>query len=212
MAVLPIRTLPDPVLRQKARRVRAVDSSIKKLIADMLETTHADPNRVGLAAPQIGVSLRVIVIAMPEAEDIILVNPEIVRRNGERLVTEGCLSVPGVSGTCIRAHEVVVEGTTLEGKDVQALLASEHQLRLIADRQIGLACRDLLDRRGWIRRDARHDVQPRILEVTRFKALKEPDVIGVDEEVEGEVEVLRARLPILGFLAAARRDSRDRHE
>ena len=134
MAVLPIRTLPDPVLRQKARRVRAVDSSIKKLIADMLETTHADPNRVGLAAPQIGVSLRVIVIAMPEAEDIILVNPEIVRRNGERLVTEGCLSVPGYCGEIRRAESVTAKGRDHNGKEIrikaEGLLAQalEHEI------------------------------------------------------------------------------------
>jgi len=134
MAVLPIRTLPDPVLRQKAKRVRAVDSSIKKLIADMLETTHANPNRVGLAAPQIGVSLRVIVIVIPETEDIILVNPEIVRRNGERLVTEGCLSIPGYCGEIRRAESVTAKGRDQNGKEVrikaEGLLAQalEHEI------------------------------------------------------------------------------------
>ena len=62
MAVLPIRTFPDPVLKQKAKKVRTIDDSIKKLISDMIETMKASPGRVGLAAPQIGVSLRVIVI------------------------------------------------------------------------------------------------------------------------------------------------------
>ena len=134
MAVLPIRTLPDPVLRQKAKRVRAVDSSIKKLIADMLETTHANPNRVGLAAPQIGVSLRVIVIVIPETEDIILVNPEIARRNGERLVTEGCLSVPGYYGEIRRAESVTAKGRDQNGREVrikaEGLLAQalEHEI------------------------------------------------------------------------------------
>ena len=56
MAVLPIRTLPDPILRQKTKRVSTIDKSIKKLIADMRETLHADAGRVGLAAPQVGVS------------------------------------------------------------------------------------------------------------------------------------------------------------
>ena len=134
MAVLPIRTLPDPVLRQKAKRVRAVDSSIKKLIADMLETTHANPNRVGLAAPQIGVSLRVIVIVIPETEDIIMVNPEIVRRNGERLVTEGCLSVPGYYSEIRRAESVTAKGRDQNGREVrikaEGLLAQalEHEI------------------------------------------------------------------------------------
>ena len=134
MSVLPIRTLPDPVLKQKAKRVRSIDGSIKKLIADMLETMHADPGRVGLAAPQIGVSLRVIVIGIPDEEDIILVNPEIVRRKGERLVTEGCLSVPGYVGQISRAESVTAKGRDLSGKEIrikaEGLLAQalEHEI------------------------------------------------------------------------------------
>jgi peptide deformylase len=119
MAVLPIRTLPDPVLRQKAKRVSTVDSSIKKLIADMRETLHADPGRVGLAAPQVGVSLRVVVIGIPDEEDIILINPEIVRRKGERLVTEGCLSVPGYFGQIMRAESVTAKGRDPSGKEIR---------------------------------------------------------------------------------------------
>jgi len=134
MAVFPIRTLPDPVLRQKAKRVGAIDGSIKKLIADMLETMHADPGRVGLAAPQIGVSLRVIVIGMPDEEDIILINPEIVKKKGERPVTEGCLSVPGYFGQINRAESVTAKGRDLSGKEIrikaEGLLAQalEHEI------------------------------------------------------------------------------------
>ena len=134
MAVFPIRTLPDPVLRQKAKRVRTIDGSIKKLVADMLETMHADPGRVGLAAPQIGVSLRVVVIGIPDEEDIILINPEIVRRKGERLVTEGCLSVPGYVGPINRAETVTAKGRDLSGKEIrikaEGLLAQalEHEI------------------------------------------------------------------------------------
>lgn len=119
MAVLPIRALPDPVLRQKAKRVRTIDGSIKKLIADMRETLHADPGRVGLAAPQVGVSLRVIVIGIPDEEDIILINPEIVRKRGERLVNEGCLSVPGYVGQISRAESVTAKGRDLNGKEIR---------------------------------------------------------------------------------------------
>jgi peptide deformylase len=119
MAVLPIRTLPDPVLRQKAKRVRTIDGSIKKLIADMRETLHADPGRVGLAAPQVGVSLQVVVIGIPDEEDIILINPEIVRRKGERLVTEGCLSVPGYFGQIKRAESVTAKGRDPSGKEIR---------------------------------------------------------------------------------------------
>jgi len=119
MATLPIRVLPDPILRQKAKRVRTIDNSVKKLIGDMIETMHAVPGRVGLAAPQVGVSLRVIVIGIPEEEDIALINPEIVRRSGERSVTEGCLSVPGYYGEIKRAESVTAKGRDPTGKEIR---------------------------------------------------------------------------------------------
>ncbi|HEY93015.1 MAG TPA: peptide deformylase [Dehalococcoidia bacterium] len=119
MAVIPIRVFPEPVLRQKAKRVRTIDGSIQKLIDDMIETMHAVPGRVGLAAPQVGVSLRVIVIGVPEEEDIILVNPEIVQRTGERLVDEGCLSIPGYIGEIKRAVSVKVKGRNRNGKEIR---------------------------------------------------------------------------------------------
>ena len=134
MAVFPILTFPDPVLKQKAKRVRTIDRSIKKLISDMIETLHAEPGRVGLAAPQIGVPLRVIVIGIPEEEDIVLINPEIVRRKGERLIDEGCLSVPGYFGQIKRAESVTVKGRDQNGKEIriraEGLLAQalEHEI------------------------------------------------------------------------------------
>jgi len=133
MAVVPIRVLPDPVLRQKAKRVRNIDSSIKKLIEDMRETMHATGG-VGLAAPQIGVSLRVIVVGIPGEEDMVLINPEVVRRKGERLLNEGCLSVPGYFGEVKRAESVTVKGLDLNGKEIRikatGLLAEvlEHEI------------------------------------------------------------------------------------
>lgn len=134
MAVLPIITLPDPVLKQKAKRVKTIDGSIQKLIANMLETVRADPGRAALAAPQVGTSLRVIVIDIPEAENIVLINPEIVKRNGERLVTEGCLSVPGYFGEIKRAKSVTAKGRDASGKEIRikadGLLAQalEHEI------------------------------------------------------------------------------------
>lgn len=120
MAVLPIRTLPDPVLRQKAKKVSAIDESVKKLVADMLETLHADPGRVGLAAPQVGVSLKVAVIFIPESdEDIILINPEIVRSKGSHRVEEGCLSLPGYYGFINRAEIVTAKARDLSGKEIR---------------------------------------------------------------------------------------------
>ncbi len=118
MAVLPIRTVPDPVLREKSKRIRTVDKSIQKLIADMMETMFDAPG-VGLAASQVGVPLRLIVIALPEQEKICLINPEVVKRKGERLVDEGCLSVPGYIGQIKRSETVTVKGRDQQGKEVR---------------------------------------------------------------------------------------------
>lgn len=118
MAIITVRVLPDPVLRQKAKRIRSIDGSIQKLINDMLETMHAAPG-VGLAAPQVGIPLRVIVIGIPEQEDIALINPQIVRRRGERLVSEGCLSIPGYIGQVKRAVSVTVKGRNPDGKEIR---------------------------------------------------------------------------------------------
>ena len=118
MAILPIRILPDKVLRQKSKRVSIIDGSIQKLINNMLETMHS-VGGIGLAAPQIGIPLRVIVIGIPEEEDIVLINPKIVRRKGERLVNEGCLSIPGYVGEIKRAMSVAVKGKDQKGKEIQ---------------------------------------------------------------------------------------------
>jgi len=94
---------------------------VKKLIADMRETLHADAGRVGLAATQVGVPLRVTVICLPgEGEkDLVLVNPEIVRRKGQRLVSEGCLSIPGYIGELIRAESVTAKGLNAAGRPIR---------------------------------------------------------------------------------------------
>jgi peptide deformylase len=134
MAILNIRTLPDPVLRRKTKRISTIDRSVKKLVKDMTETLHAEDGRVGLAAPQVGVSLRVTVIGLPDEEDIILINPEIVRRKGHRLVSEGCLSIPGYIGEVYRAEAVTAKGLDIQGKEVrikgEGLLAQalEHEI------------------------------------------------------------------------------------
>ena len=135
MAVIPIRYLPDPVLRQKATKFPAIDKSIHRLIEDMIESMYA-AHGVGLAAPQIGVSLRVIVLGMPEEEPFALVNPEIVKRSGERVLDEGCLSVPGYRGRIKRSMTVVAKGIdpetgkTRRFKETDTLLAQalEHEI------------------------------------------------------------------------------------
>jgi peptide deformylase len=127
MAVLQIRTLPDPVLRQKAKKVTKIDKSVQKLIDDMIDTLRAEPNRAGLAAPQVGVPLRVAVIELPEHGLITLINPEIVKKEGERIVQEGCLSIPGYFGEIKRAVTVKAKAQDRYGKQfrlkAQGLLA-----------------------------------------------------------------------------------------
>ncbi len=116
MAVLKVRTLPAPVLRQKAKRVTTINGSLQKLIDDMIDTMHA-VHGVGLAAPQIGVSLRIAVIEIPEREVITLINPEVIRRRGERVVEEACLSVPGYYGEIKRSEVVKVKAQNRRGKE-----------------------------------------------------------------------------------------------
>jgi peptide deformylase len=135
MAVIPIRTLPDPVLRQKAKKVSGVDPSIRKLIVNMIETMN-EANGVGLAAPQVGVSLRIAVICMPEedAQEIVLINPEIIKKTGEREIEERCLSVPGYLGIVKRAVSVTAKGRDENFKEIRikadGLLAQalEHEI------------------------------------------------------------------------------------
>lgn len=101
MAMLPIRTYPDPVLLKPGERVVSVDDDVRRLLADMAETMYAS-NGIGLAAPQVGVSLRVSTIDVPADDEdgepglglIYLVNPEIIERDGASVHREGCLSFP----------------------------------------------------------------------------------------------------------------------
>jgi peptide deformylase len=118
MAVREIKILPDLVLKKKAKRVSSIDGSIKRLIRDMFETMYNAPG-VGLAAPQVGVSLRVVVIGVPDEEELALINPEMVKKKGERLVKEGCLSVPGFFAEVKRAESVTVKGRDQDGKEVR---------------------------------------------------------------------------------------------
>jgi len=118
MAVRQVRQKPDVILREKAKKVPSIDGSIQQLIDDMVETMQKEGG-VGLAAPQIGVSLRVIVLQMPEEEPFAIVNPKIVKRSGEREVMEGCLSVPGYQGEIRRSISVIVKGLDRQGKAIR---------------------------------------------------------------------------------------------
>jgi peptide deformylase len=120
VALRPIVKWGDPVLHAPSAPVQEVDGSLTTLVRDMVETMYAAPG-IGLAAPQIGVPLRVIVIDLSVGEDkgqlITLVNPEFVEREGEQRHEEGCLSVPGFGGTPARPARVVVKGLDLEGQE-----------------------------------------------------------------------------------------------
>jgi peptide deformylase len=119
VSLLHLRTIPDPVLRQKARRVSKIDDALHKLIDDMLDTMR-DADGVGLAANQVGVLQRVVVIEIPEEDQTrVLINPEIVRREGERVVEEGCLSIPGFRGELVRSVKVRVRALDRDGKPVR---------------------------------------------------------------------------------------------
>ncbi len=118
MAIREIRILGDPVLRARAEPVAVVDDDVRTLIDDMLETMYA-ADGVGLAAPQVGVGKRVIVVDVrdPDAPPFALVNPEIVQASEELdRGEEGCLSIPGLREIVERPASVVVEGLDRDGK------------------------------------------------------------------------------------------------
>jgi peptide deformylase len=117
MAIMPVIKMDNPVLHRKAKKVRKIDGSIQKLIDDMIDTMH-DIEGVGLAAPQVGVPLQVVVIQMPDEEDVItLINPEIVKTSEEsEEMTEGCLSLPGYKGDVKRFTSITVKARDREGK------------------------------------------------------------------------------------------------
>ncbi|WP_227766952.1 peptide deformylase [Zhaonella formicivorans] len=117
MAVYNIVKIGNPVLREKAKPVSSITPNIIKLLDNMKDTMY-EANGVGLAAPQIGVSKRVVVIDVGEGL-LELLNPEIIAMNGEEIDTEGCLSIPGVQGEVKRAAEVTVKALNREGKEFE---------------------------------------------------------------------------------------------
>jgi peptide deformylase len=118
VAVRPILNFDQPVLREKAKKVARVDTSIQRLIDDLVETMLAAPG-AGLAAPQIGVPLRVCVVKGDDNQIWALANPEIVKSDGVQVGYEGCLSYPGWVGEVARYETVVVKGRNRRGKEVR---------------------------------------------------------------------------------------------
>src|SRR5262245_20733748 len=116
MAILEILECPDPRLRSRAKPVAVVDDSIRKLVADMLETMYSAPG-IGLAASQVNVHQRVIVIDLSGTHDqpLVLINPEIIAREGDEETEEGCLSVPGIFEKVRRSRKIKVRSLDRNG-------------------------------------------------------------------------------------------------
>ena len=160
MAVRPICAYPEAVLRQAAKPVDAIDDALQSLIDDMIETMYAAPG-IGLAAPQVGVSLRLFVVDVTGGRDPgglqTFINPEIVSTAGRAREEEGCLSVPGVYGPTPRFERVVIRGMNRAGEMVEAegdgLLArafqheNDHLLGKLFFDRMGVMGRDLMKRK-----------------------------------------------------------------
>lgn len=118
MAVLPILTYPNPLLKTKAEPVLEVDDSVRQLVEDMAETMYAAPG-VGLAANQVGILKRIFVIDIADEEEpsdlMVFINPQIVEMDGEQVFPEGCLSFPGASENIKRAATVKVQALDRDG-------------------------------------------------------------------------------------------------
>ncbi len=119
MAVLRMRFLQDPVLRQQAKKIGKILPSLKRLTGNMIETMY-DQKGVGIAANQVGSLQKVCIIQTPEMEEpLVLINPQIIKREGEREVVEGCLSIPGYRGTVKRSVKVRARALGLDGKVIR---------------------------------------------------------------------------------------------
>ncbi|MFD1885258.1 peptide deformylase [Paenibacillus wenxiniae] len=118
MAIRIIVKEPDEVLHKKAKEITKITPNVQKLLTDMAETMY-DADGVGLAAPQVGILKRAIVVDVGDEHGLIeLINPEIVASSGEQLGSEGCLSIPALNGEVRRAMEVTVKGLDRDGNEI----------------------------------------------------------------------------------------------
>ncbi|ACI20745.1 peptide deformylase [Thermodesulfovibrio yellowstonii] len=122
MAILEIKKYPDEVLKKKAETISEINGDLQKLIDNMIETMY-NANGIGLAAPQVGVLKRLIVVDTSPREQnqslIVLINPEITDSEGEILSEEGCLSLPGFTTRLKRKERVIVKGLDRNGKEIE---------------------------------------------------------------------------------------------
>ncbi|MTK08755.1 MAG: peptide deformylase [Hungatella sp.] len=124
MAIRKIRTIGDEILRKKCKPVKEITPRITDLIKDMFETMY-EANGVGLAAPQVGILKQIVVIDVEDGNQYVLINPEIIETDGEQTGPEGCLSVPGKSGTVTRPNYVKVKAFDA---DMQAFVLEGEEL------------------------------------------------------------------------------------
>ncbi len=188
MALRKIITIENPILRQKAKRVTRFDASIKRLVEDLIDTMHA-ANGVGLAAPQIAQSLRVLV-AEYEGRQEALINPEIVKASGEQIGSEGCLSIPGYIGENIkRSMMVVVKGRDVHGKEIR-VRADGFFARILQheiDHLDGILYLDRLQRPEDLRRLTEEEIAGEV-EPESANANKEPDTAEIATVAGGSKE------------------------
>jgi len=171
MAILEIRKFGDPVLRKRSKPVENITERTSALIDDMIQTMYAAPG-IGLAAPQVGVLERIIVVDVEE-DLIVLINPELIESEGEVTLEEGCLSFPEIEVEICRPQRIVVKGlnqdgeeVTIEAYDIKArALAheSEHLDGTMIIDKVGQAMRETIEKkmRRWHRKN-REDKEARV--------------------------------------------------
>ena len=119
-SILEIVTIGDPILNRKAEKIRNIDQRVHDLAQRMVKTMHSAPG-VGLAAPQVNQSIQLITVDISVGENkkdlIVLANPEILHKEGETVLEEGCLSVPGINEKVARPYRVVIKGIDLDGNE-----------------------------------------------------------------------------------------------
>jgi peptide deformylase len=149
MSVLEILIYPDPILRKKAKPVGIIDAKIERLAEDMIETMYAAPG-IGLAAPQVGESIRLIVVDVTQKKEapIVLINPEMISSEGECFEEEGCLSVPNLKEPIQRKQKIVIKGLNPEGNNIQ--ISADGRLAIVLQHEIdhldGVLIIDLISR------------------------------------------------------------------
>ncbi len=155
MSKLRIRIWPDPILKRRAEEIREIDGEIVELSNSMIETMYYAKG-IGLAAPQVGVSKRLIVFdtEYPEGDKnpFILINPVIVKKEGEEIMEEGCLSLPGLRTEVKRAYRILVKGYDINGREIE-IEAEGLNARVIQHEIDHLEGKVFIDRVNKVRRE-----------------------------------------------------------